>query len=380
MNILHINCNYMTTSLHQKMIEELDDYTNNTVFCPVIKNCIPVINPNENVVSVECFDSIDRLLYFKKQDQIFKSIEKNIEVPKYDLIHAYTLMTDGNCAMKLSQKYGKPYVVAVRDTDINYFFKLKPYLIPLGIKIMERAERIFFLSESYKKQMLDKFVPKKKRVFLETKMMVIPNGIDDFWLEHAYKNRDVQRNVNRIKNKQLNIVCVGQIIKRKNIPLIQRALKKLKDERWDVHLDVIGKRVDRLEYQKIIADLDTSYYNPIAKDKLIDFYRNNDIFILVSHTETFGLVYAEAMSQGLPVIYTKGQGFDGQFPEGMVGYAADDKNEESIVDAVKKITDRYTELSNNALECSKIFKWKDICSTYKQIYKSIIFRSNPILK
>lgn len=303
MNILHINCNYMTTSLHQKMIEELDDYTNNTVFCPVIKNCIPVINPNENVVSVECFDSIDRLLYFKKQDQIFKSIEKNIEVPKYDLIHAYTLMTDGNCAMKLSQKYGKPYVVAVRDTDINYFFKLKPYLIPLGIKIMERAERIFFLSESYKKQMLDKFVPKKKRVFLETKMMVIPNGIDDFWLEHAYKNRDVQRNVNRIKNKQLNIVCVGQIIKRKNIPLIQRALKKLKDERWDVHLDVIGKRVDRLEYQKIIADLDTSYYNPIAKDKLIDFYRNNDIFILVSHTETFGLVYAEAMSQGLPVIY-----------------------------------------------------------------------------
>ena len=67
------------------MIEELDDYTNNTVFCPVIKNCIPVINPNENVVSVECFDSIDRLLYFKKQDQIFKSIEKRKRVYDYQL-------------------------------------------------------------------------------------------------------------------------------------------------------------------------------------------------------------------------------------------------------------------------------------------------------
>lgn len=38
-----------------------------------------------------------------------------------------------------------------------------------------------------------------------------------------------------------------------------------------------------------------------------------------SHKETFGLVYAEAMSQGLPIIYTKNQGFDGQFPDGYVG-------------------------------------------------------------
>ena len=293
MNILHINCNYMTTSLHQKMVENLDNYTDNTVFCPVSKNCIPVIKPNNNVVSVECFKPIDRLFYFKKQNQIFKSIEKNIEVSKYDLIHAYTLMTDGNCAMKLSQKYGKPYVVAVRDTDINYFFKLKPYLIPLGIRIMEKAERIFFLSKSYKNQMLYKFVPKTKREFLKTKMVVIPNGIDDFWLDYSYKKRDTQKTVNRIKNKQLNIVCVGQIIKRKNIPLIQVALNQLKREGWKVHLDVIGKKVDRSEYQKIIVDSDTTYYDPVTKEKLLEFYRNNDIFILVSHTETFGRAISE---------------------------------------------------------------------------------------
>jgi len=42
-----------------------------------------------------------------------------------------------------------------------------------------------------------------------------------------------------------------------------------------------------------------------------------------SITETFGLVYAEALSQGLPVLYTRGQGFDRQFEEGEVGYAVD---------------------------------------------------------
>ena len=37
-------------------------------------------------------------------------------------------------------------------------------------------------------------------------------------------------------------------------------------------------------------------------------YRENDIYVMPSIIETFGLVYAEAMSQGLPVIYTRGQG------------------------------------------------------------------------
>ena len=39
-----------------------------------------------------------------------------------------------------------------------------------------------------------------------------------------------------------------------------------------------------------------------------------------SRYETFGLVYGEAMSQGLPIIYSKGQGVDGYFKEGTVGY------------------------------------------------------------
>ena len=40
-----------------------------------------------------------------------------------------------------------------------------------------------------------------------------------------------------------------------------------------------------------------------------------------SITETFGLVYGEALSQGLLIIYTKGQGFDGQIKEKLAGYS-----------------------------------------------------------
>ena len=48
---------------------------------------------------------------------------------------------------------------------------------------------------------------------------------------------------------------------------------------------------------------------------------------MTSLGESFGLTYAEAMSQGVPVIYSKGQGFDGQFKEGVVGYHVDPLSE-----------------------------------------------------
>ena len=163
MKVLHINCNYMTTALHQTMIENLDHYTENAVYCPVVRGGKAIVKPNGNVKSVECFSQINRVFYFVKQYKIRKKIQEIYNIKDFDLIHAYTLMTDGNCAMKLSQKYNIPYVVAIRDTDINDFFRLKPYLIQRGIRIMEQASAVFFLSESYKKIMLEKYIPAKKR-------------------------------------------------------------------------------------------------------------------------------------------------------------------------------------------------------------------------
>jgi glycosyltransferase involved in cell wall biosynthesis len=59
----------------------------------------------------------------------------------------------------------------------------------------------------------------------------------------------------------------------------------------------------------------------MPKEKLLNNYRNSDIFIMPSYNETFGLVYIEAMSQGLPIIYTQNEGVDGYFKEGSVGYS-----------------------------------------------------------
>ena len=367
MRVLHINCNYIGTTLHQKMIEYLDGMgITNKVFVPTYDKNISVIEANQNVCVCECFKKWDRIVFDYKQNKIYKGLESHITVNQYDLIHAYTLFTDGNCARKLSKKYGIPYVVAIRNTDVNDFFKLMPHLRKRGVDIMKDASIIFFLSEAYKKQVFEKYIPKKYKDEIEKKVHIIPNGIDEFWIE----NTPVSKKKNS-KSKEIHLVYAGKINKNKNIPTIQKAVNLLNKEGFNTTLTVVGNIEDSNEFDKIQKDNNTVYFSARPKEDLINLYRKNDIFVMPSFKETFGLVYAEAMSQGLPVIYSEGQGFDGQFPEGEIGFHVKSNSPEDLCIKIKKIIFSYDELSSRAMKSAKKFSWASITEEYSEIYNVI---------
>lgn len=371
MKILHINCNYMGTRLHQTMIEHLDGYVDeNTVFCPIYSGSDIVTRPRENVIVSKCFTFADRFFFFKKQKKIITSVEQNTSVGGYDCIHAYTLFTDGNCACELGKKYGIPFVVAIRATDFQ-FFDYRPNLRKRGLQILSAAAKIFFLSEKTKEIFLKKYVPEEQRTLISEKIRVIPNGIDDFWLENAFHGRDRSASERRIAGKELNIVCVSQIIRRKNIPALQRAAEALSDDGWKIKLTVIGKGTDKKLLDTIKNDKNTTYISPVEKEKLIDYYREADLFALASKGETFGLVYAEAMTQGLPVIYSLGEGFDGQFEDGAAGYGINPSDVGDIKRRILDIAANYGEISARVPGLTQRFKWDSICGEYAEIYSSI---------
>ena len=367
MKLLHINCNYLGTTLHQCMMEHLDSCgVDSTVFVPTYNPDFSVISPNQNVIVSKCFRKWDRVLFSHKQKKIQQALMREVNISEYDLIHAYTLFTDGNCAYKMSQKYGIDYVVAIRNTDVNDFFKWRPHLIKRGIRIMRNAKAIFFLSASYRDLVLEKYVPIRYRDALAAKSHIMPNGIDDFWLENIVEN------VNRETHMPLRLIYAGRVDANKNIDTIQAAVKVLANKGCEAHLTVVGKIVDQNVFRQISADANTTYIPPQNKESLIHIYRDNDIFVMPSFTESFGLVYAEAISQGLPVVYTLGQGFDKQFPEGRVGYHVDAHDAESVAEAILKISENYQELSLNISANAKRYSWDIICTKYREIYQSVV--------
>lgn len=370
MKILHINCNYIGTALHQIMMNHFTDPgITHQVFCPTYDKSLLKYEINDNVIVKECFSKWNRVFFFLKQMKIIRAIENEYDMESFHMIHAYTLFTDGNAAMELSRKYGLPYVVAVRDTDINTFLKVKPYLKARAWKIIKNAKAVFFLSRPYRDQLMRLCVPKQDRQDILRKCCIVPNGIDDYWHEHRYAGDFAERK-NRIAKKQLNVVFVGRIDERKNPLTTQNAIAILRKRGWQVKLQFAGGIENKRLFDAVLQYPNTKYWGKLGKDEMVRLYQDSDIFVMPSHTETFGLVYAEAMSQGLPVIYTKGQGFDGQFPEGTVGYAVNDNNPEDVADKIEMVLKNFEEIGKNAVEEIKEFKWGEICEEYERVYRT----------
>jgi glycosyltransferase involved in cell wall biosynthesis len=275
--------------------------------------------------------------------------------------------------MKLKKDFGIPYIVAVRNTDVNLFFKRMFHLRWIGLKILENADRVIFLSESYKKEVLEKYVPASKKAEINEKISVIPNGIDDFWFENIGDEKE------ELQSSNLKFLQIGDIDKNKNIETSVKAIELLIEKGYRVKLDVVGKIKDQTVFDKI-KDLEfVNYLGTKTKEELLELYRNNDIFILPSINETFGLVYAEAMSQGLPVIYSKGQGFDGQFEDGEIGYAVKSSDADDIAAKTIALVNNYNVISSKCIKHCDKFIWSNIGIKYHEIYK-IVYKAKLLTK
>lgn len=80
------------------------------------------------------------------------------------------------------------------------------------------------------------------------------------------------------------------------------------------------------------------------------------------------MVYAEAMSQGLPVIYSRGQGFDGQFEDGEVGFGVDCFDADEIAERIIDIANDYSDISKRCIMYSDNFDWNRISKIYEKLF------------
>ena len=85
------------------------------------------------------------------------------------------------------------------------------------------------------------------------------------------------------------------------------------------------------------------------------------------------MVYVEALSQHLPIIYAQGQGFDGFFPDGFVGYPAKAGDVDSIAEKIESLIKNYSSISRNveSLDLDKDFEWSNIANKYINLYNNI---------
>ncbi|EZH65910.1 hypothetical protein DH09_13855 [Bacillaceae bacterium JMAK1] len=369
MQILHLNSyyNYYGEPAFYKSLYDLQitNGINISVYLPTISKIVNTLNFGNYTKVVRAYHKYDRIFFHLKENKINNLLVKSFNIKEYDIMHAHSTFSNGYLALKNFKKYGVPYIVAVRDTDMNIFFKRMLHLRNLGNEILFNAEAVIFISQSYKEKTISEYIQLDKRLKIEGNSHVIPNGINNYWFQN-------KNNAKKIGEGTIKLLYVGRISKRKNLLVTVKACEILLEQGYNVSFTIIGSVDDEKVFSKILCKEYVQYFASMPKEDLIYHYRNNDIFVMPSKTETFGLVYAEAMSQGMPIIYTKNQGFDKQFAEGKVGFSVQSNAEEEIVEKIKMILEDFNNISKRCLLNVDKFKWQNIESQYKQLYLRII--------
>jgi len=359
-NILHLCVNFGDSKFYGNLFKLLEDHYQTVVVSP-FRSESQVQNANkwcDNTYILHkkiIFNIFDRFLQKRKSRKYLDYVKScTNDTEKVDLIHAHSLYSDGSVAYKLWTKKKIKYVVTVRNTDINIFWKWFFWRRQLGRNIITNAQSVYVPSESYRKIITTLFFDAREKI------VVIPNGVEEQFFEHSLNLR---------KKPQRNLLFVGEFTRNKNILKLINLLSK--NRNW--HLDVIGfgklqrqveKRSHRLENVRFHGYVSDTY----QKIQMID---DADIIVVPSKTELFGIAFAESIVRGRPIVGTIGQGLDGFFGDRPVGVFLPKLDMLQLYDALDTIHSNYSFYQQNSIYARNLFQWPNIVAMYKVEYENV---------
>lgn len=364
--VLHICNDYQGSKVHGNLYKSLDQLSiPQIIYCPIKKN-IPLKNKNKykfgEIIYSSRLKRRFRFMFLSKINFLFDDLNRKVDLENIKICHATTLFSDGSLAYRLFKERNIPYIVAVRSTDIEAFLKYRPDLIFLARNILLNCSKIIFISESLKKNFLNHYLIKSFKSSIEDKCTVVLNGIDDFWIERISKQKKV---------KPTEILYVGSLLKRKNILKLSNSVIALNKENYSCRLHIVGKGGEHeLQIKKLAKKFSSQilYYGAVTnKSELVEVFRQTHIFAMPSVGETFGLVYIEALSQGLPILFSKNDGIYGVFKIKIGEYCNPNKTKDIDL-SLKKLINNYDSYEINKIDFEK-FRWKNIAKEYESLYR-----------
>jgi glycosyltransferase involved in cell wall biosynthesis len=150
-----------------------------------------------------------------------------------------------------------------------------------------------------------------RRYGLTQPIGVIPNGVPDSWLLSTSKDKRFRREFGIARERRL-LLFLSRIHPQKGLPLLFEAMAQLRSELGDWLLVIAGTDEvgHRLELEQLAQQLGITqwvlFVGPLFGELKREAFGSAEVFVLPTHSENFGIVVAEALGVGLPVLTTRG--------------------------------------------------------------------------
>ena len=240
----------------------------------------------------------------------------------YDLVHSHYWLS-GRVGMTLSRTWNIPHVATfhtLAQTKLRARVGEREPARRSKVEslVMRDADAIIVSTEEEKQDAVRLYDAHPQKI------KVIPAGVNLDTFKPV--NQSIARQRVGIHEKQV-ILYVGRIEPLKGIDVLLEAAALL-DRSDDIRVLIVGGspgndaelgRLKALTTELGIESMVT-FTGAIKQNKLPDYYSAADVFVLPSHSESFGLAALEAMACGAPVVVSRVGGLKTFIDNGETGY------------------------------------------------------------
>lgn len=139
------------------------------------------------------------------------------------------------------------------------------------------------------------------------------------------------------------LLCVGRLVSAKGQHTLLQACRALADKNRPYHLTLVGDGEDRQSLEQLSQSLGIDQYitftGAIGQDKVREYYKKADLFILPSFAEGVPVVLMEAMAAGVGVVSTRINGIPELIEHNKEGCLVPSSDVESLVKELQQLLD-----------------------------------------
>lgn len=321
-------------------------------------------------------ENID-VTFIQKQSLLDFDYKKVIETVNGDVFHLHNLWTPNlHWTARSCRKNGIPYLISPRGTLEPWPLsqkKLKKKLSWLLYqkKDLMKASCIHATSEAEAYNI--------RNLGIRTPIAIIPNGINVENYPYLKTDNDINK----------TILFLSRVSSKKGVETLIKVWKSIPDQiknNWVLRIVGEGdKGLDDSYYlsiKKLIRDSELSNSVVLAGPKYgidkINEYKNANLFVLPTYSENFGMVIAEAMVSGVPVITTSGTPWK-ILNDKKIGWWIENNGNELKNAIVEAISLTETARLHKGVESRKIiienFSMDVVTSKYNELYNWIVDKS-----
>ena len=293
-------------------------------------------------------------LYQRKAEKILKKILKDRQV---DVLHAHSFFPAGIAAVELGKKYHIPVVLTEHCTGLILGWLGKdtyPYVKPT----FDAADATVCVTEYFSDYIYEQYK-------LEKKPIMIGNVLNPMFQYTEAPDNEV-----------FTFTAVSFLLPKKRVCHILSAVEELKREGIKLKVNLVGDGPLRPELEQQARDLKVTdcveFHGNQSRERVYELLQQSDALLHASVTETFGVVYIEAMAAGRPVVSAENGGSLELIDESN-GFLAAPDDPHALAAAMKQMIGEKDRFDHKAISDAAIgaFSEESIGKAYASLYESV---------